>query len=362
MLRRLSAMAAVAVPRKRWGSIVAVASVALAVCAAPALASQHASQHDRAGRHPRTDNGFAPAGPWNTPLPAGVPLAPDSAAIVASIAQDEQDTNGLFGLNTDTYSTPIFYVGRHTPVQTWTYSDCQDLPLLAPVLAPSLRNVPTPANLIVSEGTDESTTIYQPSTDTYWDFWRAEKDASGHWSACWGGKIRHYSKNPGIFKNPLGASASGLPLGAFTIRIKELQRGHIDHAITLIVPRTRADCFSWPATRDDGNTAGSDIPCEGQHLRLNPSFDVSTLYGAGTQTIARAMQQYGVIITDHGGAVVTMAQDPRPYEAAHDGVNPYPALMDPDHLLPGDEWQYVLTQIPMDQLQALPFNYGQPQR
>ncbi|HLJ99216.1 MAG TPA: hypothetical protein VKU39_04840, partial [Streptosporangiaceae bacterium] len=286
----------------------------------------------------------------------------NSAAIVASIRQDQQKHSGIWGLNTDTYSTPVYYVGRHTPVRRWTYSDCLNMPQLASVIAPSLAAVPTPANLIASQGTDESTTIYQPSTDTYWDFWRAQKDARGHWSACWGGEITHYSKNPGIFKNPLGASASGLPLGAFTIRISELQRGNIDHAINLIVPRTQASCFSWPATRDDGNIRGSDIPCEGQRFRLNPSFNVNTLYGPAARTIARAMQQYGLIVTDKGGAVVTMAEDPRPYEATHRGVNPYPALMDPDHLLPPGGWQYVLTQIPIDELQALPLNYGEPAR
>jgi hypothetical protein len=352
--------------RARWGSIGVAAALAVTGCAAPALAgavqggnggvSSHPSH--RHGRAP--DNGFSRTGPWNTPLPASVPLAPNSAAIVANIAQDEQDTNGAWGVNTDTFSTPIFDVGRHTPVQTWTYSDCQDLPQLAKVIAPSLKDVPTPANLIASQGTDGSTTIYQPSTDTYWDFWRAQKDASGHWSACWGGRIKHYSKNPGIFASPLGTTASGLPLGAFTIRISELQRGYIDHAINLVVPRTQANCFSWPANRDDGTTVGSDLPCEGQRFRLNPSFDVSTLYGPAAQTIARAMQQYGLIVTDHGGAVVTYAQDPRPYEAAHGGVNPYPALMDPDNLLPDGEWAFVLTQIPIDQLQALPLNYGEP--
>jgi hypothetical protein len=173
-------------------------------------------------------------------------------------------------------------------------------------------------------------------------------------------EIRHYSRNPGIFASPLGTSASGLPLGAFTIRISELQRGYIDHAINLIIPFPRANCFSWPANRDDGNAAGSDIPCEGQRFRLNPSFDTNTLYSPAARTIARAMQKYGLILTDMGGAMVTMAEDPRPYEATHGGVNPYPALMDPDHLLPGNEWQYVLTQIPVDQLQALPFSYGEP--
>ena len=340
--------------RAKWGSVIAATFLALTVGAAPALAGQQGI----ARGHGRPVNGFARGGPWNTPLPASVPLAPNSAALVASIALDQVNNFGSWGLNTDTYSTPIFYVTRNTPVQRWTFSDCLNMPQLAPVIAGSLAAVPTPANLIASQGTDASTTIYQPSPDTYWDFWRASEDASGHWSACWGGKIEHYSRNPGIFTNPLGATATGLPLGAFTIRISELQRGHIDHAINLVLPRTQASCFSWPATRDDGNTAGSDIPCEGQRFRLNPSFDVSTLYGPATQIIARAMQKYGLIVTDKGGAVVTYAEDPRPYEAAHGGVNPYPALMDPGNLLPPGDWPYVLTQIPVTQLQALPLNYG----
>ncbi len=347
----------------KWGAVVAAVSLTLGMCAVPALAGVPAPAGQRAdqGWTGRADNGFALTGPWNTKLPADVPLAADSAAVVANIAQDELSNYGSWGLNTDTYSTPIFYVGRDTPVQNWTYSDCQNMPQLAPVIAGSLKDVPTPANLIASQGTDASTTIYQPSTDTYWDFWRAQKDSSGHWSACWGGKIEHYSRNPGIFTNPLGASASGLPLGAGVIRISELQRGYIDHAIILVVPRTQANCFSWPANRDDGNTAGSDIPCEGQRFRLNPAFDVSTLYSPAAQIIARAMQQYGLIITDHGGAVVSYAEDERPYEAAHGGVNPYTALEDPDNVLPPAERPYVLTQIPVTELQALPLNYGQPQ-
>jgi len=122
-----------------------------------------------AHRQRQTDNGFSPTGPWNTPLSANVPLAPNSAAIVASIMQDEQATNDAWGLNTETYSTPVFYVSRSTPVQTWTYSDCQNMPQLARVIAPSLKDVPTPRNLFASKGTDEIITIYQPSTDTYWE-------------------------------------------------------------------------------------------------------------------------------------------------------------------------------------------------
>jgi hypothetical protein len=236
------------------------------------------------------------------------------------------------------------------------------MPQLAPVIADTLSSVPTPANMLVSKGTDNSVAIYQPSTDTYWDFWRAAQDANRNWSACWGGKIEHYTTNPGIFTNPLGATATGLPLGAFLIRVDELRRGHIDHAINISTVRTRANCFSWPASRDDGNTPGDDIPCEGQRFRLDPTFDVTTLASPAAQTIARAMQQYGLILTDKAGAVVTQAEDPRPFEARNGGVDPYDLLFDPSGTFPETLSRFaILGGIPIDRLQALPLNYGQPE-
>lgn len=48
-----------------------------------------------AGTAQQTDNGFSPTGPWNTPLPADVPLAANSQAIVNNIVQDSQQSLGL---------------------------------------------------------------------------------------------------------------------------------------------------------------------------------------------------------------------------------------------------------------------------
>jgi len=320
-----------------------------------------AATPDGAGTPSRSGptNGFSPRGPWNTRLPRTVPLAPDSAAVVANLVQDKAENYGSWAVNTDEYSAPIYSVARSTPRTRWTFSDCLGKPELAPVIAGSLDAVPTPPDLIASKGTDASVAIYQPSTDTYWDFWRAEKDAAGHWSACWGGKIEHYSRNPGNFANPLGATATGLPFGAFTVRIDELRRGRIDHALNLVTVRTKAGCHSWPATRDDGNTEGAHLPCEGQRFRLDPTFDVSTLTSPVARTMARAMQEYGLILTDKGGALVTYAEDPRPAMARNGGVDPYIALMDPDNLVPdGSEKYYALYDVPVDRLQALPVDYG----
>jgi hypothetical protein len=56
-------------------------------------------------RH-RPTNGFARSGPWNTKLPRVVPLAPNSAAIVANIKQDKDENFQVWAFNTHTWSSP----------------------------------------------------------------------------------------------------------------------------------------------------------------------------------------------------------------------------------------------------------------
>lgn len=148
-------------------AVAAAAAVALGLALAAQASAATASSAAGHGHPAPPSNGFARWAPWNTKLPADVPLAANSQAVVDNILQDKQDNFGSWALNTDTYSAPVFTVDRDTPRTTWTYSNCLNKPELAPVIADSLKNVPTPANLIVSQGTDESVAIYQPSTDTY---------------------------------------------------------------------------------------------------------------------------------------------------------------------------------------------------
>jgi hypothetical protein len=201
-------------------------------------------------------------------------------------------------------------------------------------------------------GTDSEITIYDPSADQEWEFWVA-KSTNGQWSACWGGTIQHVSQDPGIFPSGLGATATGLPLLGFIVRISELQAGLIQHAINIAVVRTQATNFSWPANRTDGKTADPDTLMEGQRVRLDPTFDVSTLPNAAERTIAKAMQDYGMLLTDTSGAVDIQAEDPRPYQAAHNTTtNPYDAIFG------GTPSYAVLADIPIDRFQVLPQDYG----
>jgi hypothetical protein len=339
--------------RRAASSLVATVAMTLAagaVAPAPAALAAHRAE---------PTNGFSRTGPWNTKLPKRIPLHPRSQEIVDNLKADKDNSFGVWPLMTDTFSTPIYTVGPDAPVQTWhdrwSFEECfntGDGP--PPHLLDALSAVPTVPGMLTSLGTDNHIVIYQPSSDTYWGFWRARVDETGQWSACWGGKIEHYSRDPGIHPFPAGETASGLPMGAFVIRIAELQRGRIDHAINIATVRTRADCASWPANRTDGVFEGEDIACQGQRFRLDPSFDVRTLGNPAARTIARAMQEYGLILTDKSDALITQAEDPRPYLLENGGVNPYDALFG------GVEWHSILNEIPVDRLQAVPYDYGRP--
>jgi hypothetical protein len=59
----------------------------------------------------------APANRSPSTVSAKVPLAPNSAAVVHNIVQYVHNNYGFWALNTDTYSSPIFTAGPHTPTQ-----------------------------------------------------------------------------------------------------------------------------------------------------------------------------------------------------------------------------------------------------
>jgi hypothetical protein len=296
---------------------------------------------------PSTNIPFAASSPFLTQLPFNTPLDPNSAAIVANLNSQIQNNYGHAALNTTSYSAPIYTVPANQPKVNLTWDNCQGQSMESGFAA-QLQNVPVPTDAASSVGTDADMVIWQPSTDTEWEFWKMAQDPNtGGWSACYGGRIDHVSQNPGIFPFPFGTSASGLPMLAYLIRVSELQAGQINHAIAINVPTPR-DTFSWPANRTDGVDSNPTDPAEGERFRLDPSFDTSTL-PPGERMIAVALQKYGAIVTDTSGVVDIQAQDPTPIPGAQ-------AVY--DNLFPGNELH--LSDIPWNKMQAVAWNYGQP--
>jgi hypothetical protein len=301
----------------------------------------------------RSATPFSPTSFWNLPLPADVPLHADSDRYASNIASQVTKYYGNATVNVYQYTPAIYTVGADVPTVAVKYDDCQNKGYVPADLLSQWTAVPIPSYALPADGTDKELVIYQPSTDTIWEFWVASKRSDG-WYACWGGKLSDVSASNGIWPVPFGTTATGLPFQGGIITIPELQAGVINHVIGISLVEIRAAVQSYPANRNDGRVNDPDAIAEGQRFRLDPAFDVdaSSLTPTG-KTIARAAQKYGFVVWDTAGSVGLRAENPMS-RTGQGQPDPYPALFDGKA-----EWQ-VLQNFPWSRLQALPFDYGKP--
>lgn len=303
-----------------------------------------------------TDTIFSPRSFWYAPIPADVPLHPNSAGFVAEFLRQKAAYYGTVNINTRDYSSPVYSVDADVPKVKVTQWDCQKKGYTDPGLAQQWSAVPIPDYAVPSKGTDGEMTIYQPASDTIWEFWQTRK-VDGKWQACWGGRLQNVSKSYGVFNGHYGTTATSLPFLGGQITAEELQRGEIRHVIGIaLVEIERADIFSWPANRSDGfnpKGAANRIP-EGLRFRLDPAVNVDALnMSRAGKIIAKAAQKYGFIVLDKAGAIAIRAQNSVSYGALG-AEDPYPALFE------GKPNYAVLNGFPWSRLQFLPMNYGRP--
>jgi hypothetical protein len=304
-----------------------------------------------------TDAIFSRDSFWYTPIPANAPLNPKSAAYVAEFLRQKKSYYGTVTINTTDYASPVYVVAKDAPTVRVTH-DCgtTQQTQAIPALDKQWSAVPMPTGAKPANGTDAEMTIFQPSTDSLWEFWLMKQGPNG-WSACWGGMMSAASKNPGIWPDHFGTTATSLPFIGGQITAAELARGEIRHAIGIsLVDLEKFAIFSWPATRSDGynpNDAPDRIP-EGLRMRLDPTIDVDALdlHPVG-KTIAKAAQKYGFVVWDHSGALGLRAQNPIG-DIVAGRPNPYVALF------AGKPPYAILEGFPWERLQFLPFDYGKP--
>ena len=303
---------------------------------------------------------FAASSVWNAALPYDAPLDPSSTdrvgALVSEVNSEEQLGIGPW-IDERSNSTPWYVVSkdqRKVPVKLDTTAS-----YATSLQAVLNKGVPIPSGAHPAAGVDAHLTIYQPSTDTMWEFWHASLQSDG-WHAGWGGAMQHVTTNPGYYSNAAwiglpstdgwnwGSTASSLPMIGGTVMIKELKAGHIDHALAMNVPNPCSVWFSWPAQRTDGSaTDYSTCMLEGAHLRLDPKLDLSTLsLPPVTRMFAQAAQKYGIVVRDRTNkATGFFAEDPTPT-----GTDPYRGT---GGFYGGKSPRELMSQFPWDHLQLL---------
>jgi len=291
---------------------------------------------------------FAPDAVWNQPLAEDAALDPRSPelvrAFVADIARQRRAAIGPW-IETTESSTPVYTVPRDQP-RVRVVLDVQQA--YGRTLRQAFRAVPLPAGAQPARGPDRHLTVLQPATNSMWEFWHLRRE-DGQWRAAWGGAMRDVSAGPGYFTRGSwpggepywGATATSLPLIAGLIRISELERGRIDHALAIAIPNARAKAAAWPAQRTDGTLSAPVALPKGARLRLDPKLDIAALdLPPAVRAIAVAAQRYGLIVRDKTlHATGFFAEDPTP-----SGRNPYPRLFGgrtPGELLARFPWEHL---------------------
>lgn len=274
---------------------------------------------------------FSPTSFWNQRLPGNAAIDPSSAAYVENLVA--QGTETSYGFSFREYATTFFVAASNCPVQAVTLDNQSNEFFNS--MREAIKEVPIPpqARPAFPWPGDNPMCIWQPSTDTYWEFWKASQfevdgahsggQAEGvpaetlnkpGWHCESAAVVQKVSKNPGFFDDtswpPVAgkgyhwsSSASGLFLTGGAIRPVEAQRLYIPHALQVAIPTTRKEVFRYPASKTDGAGTATFTPQEGMCLRLPPSYDLSKIADPVMRAVCAAIRDFGMYIKDKGGSV-----------------------------------------------------------
>ncbi len=359
------------VVRRRRLVVAAVLSSVVALAAAAAVVRLSAPEEQAGPQHA-----------FRGPLPDDAPLAEDSdrnsTAIAAQATYTPESTPvaGFYppGYNTvikmRDFSVPVYTVPEDhlTTRVTWVDGDRQPhVAGSAAGLQETWDAVPVPQDVgrqLQAEGTDGHLVIWQPSTDTAWEFWvfeSATDDGRGPYTAMYGARIAEASRSTGVLPNNWGARATSLELEGGVMRMEDYREGRFPYALAVGLPVLDTTAVP-PATRADGGKSATPSQSmqhalsEGMRFRL-PADYACTREGLGPEStrllemMCVAVRDYGLLVVDEtGGSVHLYAEDDRtvgtPYQELE--VSPWDEV--------GEQFagpEAVLQNFPWDDLQQV---------
>ena len=252
--------------------------------------------------------------PWNEDI-SRRPLLANSAAMIVRIKAD---------LSASRQTLRPFYEMNYVlvpddqprvPIHFFNYADESDLDGGSGETAmyPIPANMPVESwpkgtgNLTLAQwqedvnntGGDRHSIIVMPGAQSIWETWLTKRVGS-NWEASNGAKFRLDSNA----LRPAGwtsADAAGLPMFPAIVRFDECERGMVEHALRLIVARTRRE-YIYPATHYASSIPATslDVPAMGQRLRLKADFVIPENWSKYEKAVLRAFKKYGGIVADNG--------------------------------------------------------------
>jgi len=289
---------------------------------------------------------FASKGAWNAPLPDDAPISPNSAAYIKGLVYQVKKYGPW--MNVNSYSVPVYTVPKTQPNVKVNLlksgSGCVE------ELRQAFEAVPLPPDAKPAAGTDEHLALWQPETNTMWEFWSMKKNNKTlEWECQWGGKMNNVSSNPGFYLSPCdywGATATSLALAGGLALIDEIRSGVLEHAVAFALVETKKGEFVAPAERGDGWSDTVYAIPEGTRFRLPANMNISALglppFG---EMLAYAYQKYGALVRDTAGAVIAAYCEP-----ATSGPDPYAG---PNGFFKNLYPSQILEKFPWDELQVV---------
>jgi hypothetical protein len=319
---------------------------------------------------------------WYKPLPDNTPVDPNSAGkvdVYARVARGKALANG---------NTIFPYASAFTKTQPFVYfvdSDRErfiqvdhtchvfDVPQPTDINAvyPGKNGIPFPAEGKMPNenlnGDDHPTMIYDYKKDIYFEFWdfiTPNLTGTGRASTCLGIATMNFTAGDGM-GHP-GIMNSGIPRSGAMITLDEAYKLKINHVISVQSFQERGDQPSYPATQYVGvyncsepqnyNKIGGIQNCifDGQRLRLPANYDTSKISHPFARAVAEAIKKYGLIIADYAGCNCIEVEGERTATTNFGYHSPWD-----DVFAPMENYQ-VFDQIPWEDLQVLPKDWGKP--
>jgi hypothetical protein len=212
-------------------------------------------------------------------------LAPDAQALQPITFLDYPDESDLNG---GTGATGLYPIPTNMPVETWpSQTDGQTL----------LQWQQDALGI----GGDRHSIVVQPGNGNLWETWQAQLVGT-NWQASNGAQFNLYTNG----LRPAGwtsGDAAGLPMFPALVRFDECERGRVEHAMRLVVKRSRYGTYLYPATHYAAPSTNTDsnLPMMGQRLRLKPSYVINTNWTQQEQAVLLGLKKYGALVADNGG-------------------------------------------------------------
>jgi hypothetical protein len=148
-------------------------------------------------------------------------------------------------------------------------------------------------------GGDRHAIVVAPGAGAIWETWLTRLTQNG-WQASNGAKfdLNSNTLRPASWTS---GDAAGLPMFPAVVRYDECQRGMVEHALRLVVAKSRRE-YIYPARHYASSIPATSVnyPAMGQRLRLKAGFVIPANWTIEERAVLLALKKYGAMVADNG--------------------------------------------------------------